>query len=55
MKGQEIVDAVIEASNMAIVVELKNGKKLTTKDYYFDTNARGDDILVVCSDRELKK
>lgn len=47
MKGKEIVDPVIEATNMAIEVELPNGQRMTTKNYRFDSNKRGEPVLVI--------
>ena len=55
MKASEITDATIELPNAQIVVELPNGQRVATSNYYHDDSARGEPIIVVKTGRKLTK
>ena len=54
MKCSEIIDAAIESAGDSLVIELPNGDRISTKDYRYDHNKRGEPILVIIAGREIK-
>tara|TARA_R110000822_G_scaffold304928_1_gene430344 strand:+ start:461 stop:628 length:168 start_codon:yes stop_codon:yes gene_type:complete len=47
MKAGELTDVTITESGASIVVELPNGNKISTTGFYYDTNGRGEPIIVI--------
>ena len=53
MKLEEIVDVAIQESKTQVVIELENGQRRATKDYYFDTDKSGKNIIVIRTGRYI--
>ena len=53
MKCRDIIDAAIESGSDSLVIELANGQRLSTSDYSYGTNARGENILIIKAGKEV--
>ena len=53
MKLGELTDTSIQESESHIVIEMPNGTRMSTIDYYHDQNKRGEDIIVIRAGRKL--
>ena len=47
MKAGEIIDAAIEGSKCPIVIEMPDGKQITSTGYYHSSDKRGDPVIVI--------
>lgn len=47
MKAGNIIDAAIEMSHRPLIIQLPNGQQLTTKDYHYGHDKRGEPVLVI--------
>lgn len=54
MKGKDIVDAIIDATNQSIVIELTNGQRLATSDFDWGQNAKGEQVIIIKAGRKIK-
>lgn len=55
MKADDLTEACIEAPHASIVIEIGDGILVSTTDYYFDTNKRGEDVIVIRAKRKISK
>lgn len=54
MKTDDIVDTLLSERNSAMVIELPNGQRHSLTKFYFDTNERGESIIVLRTGKKTK-
>jgi len=54
MKAEKLIDVCISSANCQVVIELGNGHRLSTSDYYYSTNKKGEQIILIKTGREMK-
>lgn len=55
MKAKNIIDAAIENSNNAMIVEMPNGSQVSITGFRYGSNKRGEPVLVLVAGRETGK
>lgn len=55
MKLEELTDISIELPKAQIVIELANGQRVSTSEYYHDDNKRNEPIIVIKAGRKISK
>jgi len=54
MKAGDLTDITIEESRVPVVVEMPDGKQVTTTGYYCGSNKRGEPVLVICAGKKKR-
>lgn len=55
MKAGELTDITIEEQSSPVVIELPDGKQITTTGYYCGTDKRGGSVIVICAGKQKGK
>ena len=55
MKAGGLIDACCEQRAASVVIKLPNGQHLATSDYQYDTNKKGQIVIVIEAGRKLAK
>lgn len=53
MKAGELTDTTIAQPKSQIVIELPNGQRIATNDYWHGRNGKGEPIIVIKAGRKL--
>jgi hypothetical protein len=53
MKAGELTDETIQNPNARIVVEMPNGQRVATIDYYHTIDPKGNGMIVITAGRKL--
>ena len=55
MKIGELTDTSIEEPKSPVVIELSNGQRISTNDYYHCSDKAGNPVIVIKAGRKLTK
>lgn len=55
MKLGELTDVSLELPKAQIVIELPNGQRMATGEYYHDSNKRNEPIIVIKAGKKIGK